>query len=89
LNIAQSVNHQASDYYNYNRSYLRLKNLELAYTLPASMAQAISVAKVRFLLSGQNLITWDNMKSNDFGPEGSYTTFPVYRVFNLGVNVSF
>ncbi|MCL6101225.1 MAG: SusC/RagA family TonB-linked outer membrane protein, partial [Bacteroidetes bacterium] len=89
LSLAQSVNHQASDYYNYNRSYLRLKNLELAYTLPASMAQAISVAKVRFLLSGQNLITWDNMKSNDFGPEGSYTTFPVYRVFNLGVNVSF
>ena len=89
LSLAQSVNHQASDYYNYNRSYLRLKNLELAYTLHASMAQAISVAKVRFLLSGQNLITWDNMKSNDFGPEGSYTTFPVYRVFNLGVNVSF
>ncbi|MCL4481325.1 MAG: SusC/RagA family TonB-linked outer membrane protein [Bacteroidetes bacterium] len=89
LSLAQSVNHQSSDYYNYNRSYLRLKNLELAYTLPASMAQAISVAKVRFLLSGQNLITWDNMKSNDFGPEGSYAEFPVYRVFNLGINVSF
>jgi len=89
LSLAQSVNHQSSDYYNYDRSYLRLKNLELAYTLPSSLSQVISVEKVRFLLSGQNLITWDNMKSNNFGPEGSYTAFPVYRVFNLGVNVVF
>jgi hypothetical protein len=83
------VNHQASDYYNYDKSFLRLRNLEVGYTLPTAMAQAISVAKVRFLLSGQNLITWDKMKSDDFGPEGSYAAFPAYRVFNLGVNVSF
>ena len=89
LSLAQSVNHQASDYYNYDKSFLRLRNLEVGYTLPTAMAQAISVAKVRFLLSGQNLITWDKMKSDDFGPEGSYAAFPVYRVFNLGVNVSF
>ena len=89
LSLAQSVNHQASDYYNYNRSYLRLKNLELAYTLPSSISDKLSLEKVRFLLSGQNLITWDHMKSDDFGPEGSYTAYPVYRVFNLGVNVTF
>jgi hypothetical protein len=89
LSLSQSVNHQANDYYNYDRSYLRLKNLELAYTLPSSVSDKWSMDKVRFLLSGQNLITWDNMKSDDFGPEGSYTAFPVYRVFNLGVNVTF
>jgi len=89
LSLAQTVNQQSSNYYNYDRSYLRLKNLQLAYTLPASIAKSISVARVRVLLSGQNLITWDKMKSKDFGPEGSYTTFPVYRVYNLGVNVSF
>ena len=89
LSLAQSVNHQASDFFNFDRSYLRLKNLELAYTLPSSMAKAVKLEKVRFLLSGQNLITWDKMKTNDFGPEGSYNGFPVYRVFNLGVNVVF
>ncbi len=89
LSLAQSVNHQASNFFNYDRSYVRLKNLELAYTLPSSLTQAIPVEKIRFLLSGQNLITWGNMKSKDFGPEGSYATFPVYRVFNLGVNVVF
>ena len=89
LSLAQSVNHQASDFISFNRSYLRLKNLELAYTLPASFSQAINFEKVRFLLSGQNLITWDKMKTKDFGPEGNYTAFPVYRVFNVGVNVVF
>lgn len=89
LSLKQSVSHQSSDYYSYDRSYLRLKNLEVAYTLPSAMAQAVKVEKVRVLLSGQNLITWDNMKSNDFGPEGSYLAFPVYRVFNLGINVTF
>ncbi|MCK9617762.1 MAG: SusC/RagA family TonB-linked outer membrane protein [Lentimicrobiaceae bacterium] len=89
LSLAKTVNHEASDYINYNRSYLRLKNIELSYTLPASLSKIITAEKVRFLLSGQNLITWDNMKSNDFGPEGSYAAFPVYRVFNIGVNVVF
>jgi TonB-linked SusC/RagA family outer membrane protein len=90
LSLAKSVNHEGSNYYLYNRSYLRLKNLELGYTLPAGLSKAISTEKIRFLLSGQNLITWDKMKSGDFGPEGGgYAAFPVYRVYNVGVNVIF
>ena len=90
LSLAKTVNHEASDYYNYNRAYLRLKNLELAYTLPSSLANAITAEKVRFVLSGQNLITWDKMKSDDFGPEGGgYSTFPVYKVYNVGISVTF
>ncbi len=90
LSLAKTVNHEASDFYNYNRSYLRLKNLELSYTLPPTIAEAISAEKVRVLFSGQNLITWDKMKSEDFGPEGGgYLSFPVYRVYNVGVNVVF
>ncbi|MDQ6477189.1 SusC/RagA family TonB-linked outer membrane protein [Dyadobacter sp. LHD-138] len=90
LSLAKTVNHEASDYYNYNRSYVRLKNLELGYTLPLHVSKVISAEKLRVLVSGQNLITWDKMKSKDFGPENSdYATFPVYRVFNIGVNVIF
>jgi hypothetical protein len=90
LSLAKTVNHEASDYYIYNRAYLRLKNLELAYTLPASLANAITAEKVRFVLSGQNLVTWDKMKSDDFGPEGGgYSAFPVYKVYNVGISVTF
>jgi TonB-linked SusC/RagA family outer membrane protein len=90
LSLVKSVNHEASDYYSYDRSYVRLKNLELGYTLPASLTRAARAEKVRFLLSGQNLLTWDKMKSDDFGPEGGgYSGFPVYRVYNLGVSLEF
>jgi len=90
LSTLKSVNHESNDFYNMDRSYLRLKNVELAYTLPASVSKAIAAEKIRFILSGQNLITWDNMKTKDFGPESSgYTSFPVYRAYNFGVNVIF
>ena len=90
LSLKKSISHEASDYYAYNRSYLRLKNVELGYTLPARVAKTISASKVRAILSGQNLLTWDKMKSNDFGPEaGSFDAIPVYRVYNIGVSVVF
>lgn len=90
LSLATTVNHQLSDYFNYDRSYLRLKNIELSYTLPQSMLKIISAERLRFILSGHNLITWDKMKTKDFGPEGGgFASFPVYRVFNAGVNVVF
>jgi hypothetical protein len=90
LSLARTVNHEASDYYLYDRSYVRLKNVELSYTLPLSLSKAIRADKVRVLVSGQNLITWDKMKSGDFGPEGDgYLAFPVYRVYNAGISVTF
>src|SRR3546814_635982 len=90
LSLEKTVNHEPSDFVNFDRSYLRLKNLELAYTLPLSTAIAISAEKIRGILSGQNLLTWDKLKTEDFGPAGEgYASFPVYRVYRWGVNVIF
>lgn len=90
LSRKTSTNFQASDFFLYNRSYIRLKNLELSYTLPDVVARKIAADKIRVLVSGQNLITWDHMKTKDFGPEGGgYLAIPVYRVYNVGLNVGF
>lgn len=90
LSLTKSVNHELNDYFNYNRSYIRLKNIELSYTLPAAVARKISADRIRVLISGQNLVTWSRMKSDDFGPEGNgYGAFPVYKVYNVGVSVGF
>lgn len=90
LSLQKTVNHEANDFFNYNRSYLRLKNVELSYVLPTSVARHIAADKIRVLVSGQNLFTWHHMKSGDFGPEGDgYTSFPVYKVYNIGVSVGF
>ena len=90
LAVAKSTSQESSDFVLYNRSYLRLKNVELSYNLPARLTRLISADQVTFLVSGQNLITWDKMKSKDFGPEGgAYGEFPVYRVYNVGLSVTF
>lgn len=89
LSTRQSSNHQPSDFFAYNRRYLRLRNLELAYNFPSPVSKLIAANNIRLVLSGQNLITWDKMKSSDFGPEGNYLTIPVYRVYNIGLSVTF
>lgn len=90
LTLTKSASQQASDFFYFDRSYLRLKNVELSYTIGTKAAKAIGAAKVRIILSGQNLLTWDTMKTTDFGPEGGgYLDIPVYRVYNLGLSLDF
>lgn len=84
-----NVNKESSDFFLVDRSYIRLRNLELGYTLPGSVARAISASKIRFTLAGHNLLTWDRLKTKDYGPEGTYSTVPVARVYNIGLNVQF
>ena len=88
LSTEKSVNQENSDFVNFNKSYLRLRNLELGYTIKRGTTKKIGFDQIRIVLSGQNLFTWDKMKTNDFGPEGAgYLSFPVYRVYSFGVNL--
>lgn len=89
LSLSESVNHEPSDFFLYDRSYLRLKNIEFSYELPSNILNAVSAKNIRLIFSGQNLFTWDNMKTDDFGPEGVYSSFPVYKVYNVGISLSF
>lgn len=79
-----------NDFYIQDCSYLRLKNLELGYTLPLRISQKIKSSKVRFYVNGLNLYTWDNMISDNFDPEvtGNYS-YPMVKIVNFGVNVVF
>ena len=95
LSTRGTTSQQLSDFSVYDRSYLRLKTAELSYSLPDVIVNRLGVKKIRFLISGQNLVTWDKMKSKDFGPEGyaynsnGYFFFPAFRVFNAGLRLIF
>ncbi|MBN3581275.1 TonB-dependent receptor [Algoriphagus aestuarii] len=70
--------------------YLRLKNLEIGYNIPATLTEKIGVRNARIYVNGLNLITWDKLKV--FDPEtnsasGQY--YPQARVINTGISVSF
>ncbi|WP_339697786.1 TonB-dependent receptor [Algoriphagus aquimarinus] len=70
--------------------YLRLKNLEIGYNIPARFTEKIGVKNARFYVNGLNLITWS--KTNVYDPESDASTgqyYPQARVLNTGLSVSF
>ena len=70
--------------------FVRLKTIELGYTLPKDVISKIGLQQTRLYVSGSNLFTVDNIDL--FDPETtseSGSTYPLTKVFNLGINVSF
>lgn len=76
------------DYNLVNVKYLRLKTLNIGYTIPEKYLQAL---KLKVFLSGYNLLTFSNLNKYQMDPEapdgGCY--YPQQRVFTVGLNVSF
>jgi TonB-linked SusC/RagA family outer membrane protein len=90
LSMSPSTNHVNNDYFLANRSYLRLRNVELAYKFPINISSKSSSESIRIAFSVQNLFTIDNMRSKYIDPEiGRMNTFQPYRVYNIGLNLNF
>ena len=82
-----------SDYYVEDLSYMRMKNLELGYTLPKSLVGKIGISGVRVFVSAQNLFTLTRYKGFDPERAGVNATniydYPLVRTFTAGLNVTF
>jgi len=78
-----------TDYSYHNTSYARLKNLQLSYTIPTRLVEAIKVTNARVYVSGQNLFLIHS-GTDIMDPElGSMNSYPIMKVFSIGANVSF
>lgn len=85
-------NNRISDRWVENGSYLRLKNITLAYNLPDSWLKRISFENARILVSCENVATITGYKGLDpeVGIDGiDYSSFPPSRIFNVGFSVNF
>ena len=82
-------NYRASSYWMRDGRYLRLKNLDLGYTLPKKWVNRAHLNDVRIFLQGANLLTWSKFKLWD--PEmGSSNgeAYPITKSFTLGLQVN-
>ena len=73
-------------------SFLRLKSLELGYTLPKKVTKLLSIENMRIYANGNNLFSIDNIKICDPEvPDGVAGTnfYPQQRIVTVGVNVTF
>lgn len=90
LSKSETASHKPNNYYFQDKSFARLKNVEIGYTLPQSVAKKIYCRNVRIYASGINLLTFDKMKSDDLDVEmSSMNAFPTYRYVNVGLNIMF
>lgn len=90
LSLAESSSERSNDFFIENRSFLRLKNVEIGYRLPTDLVSKIKAKEVRLYINGLNIFTWDKMKVKDYDPEVSNSiSYPVYRIFNAGFNITF
>jgi TonB-linked SusC/RagA family outer membrane protein len=75
-----------------NGSYIRLKNLQLGYTLPVEFLRKVKVQKIRLYVSGQDIWTRTKAWYKYFDPESpnnvSYA-YPFYSTYAFGLNVTF
>lgn len=87
-----STNYIKSDYWIKSGSYIRLRSVELGFTLPENISGKINASSIRFYVNGLNLLTWDKLPHEDFDPELSgYSTigYPISKAYNFGVSVRF
>ncbi|MEH6658993.1 TonB-dependent receptor [Leeuwenhoekiella marinoflava] len=91
---------RGSDMYLYDGAYARLKNLQLGYTIPQANTQAMGLNKVRFYLSGSNLLTlaktdWLDPELSEFdsnlnnGGANSARAYPTLVYYGLGLDITF
>lgn len=90
ISTSQTVSHTENDFFIQNRSFLRLKNIELGYTLPERFLSKVGVKALRVYVSGQNLFVWDNLRITHIDPEqnNSYG-YPITKNVTLGLNINF
>ena len=86
-----SPNSEDSDFWVKDASYLRLKNVEIGYTLSVPKLAKIGVKSLRFYVSGNNLLTFTSLKNTD--PENPTknvgAVYPQMKVYNVGLNLRF
>lgn len=82
-----NVNYLASNFWWHNDPYIRLKSLELGYTLPATVTRKIA-KDIRVFVNGFNMLTWSKVSYID--PEHATSTdYPIMKNFNAGLSATF
>ncbi|MDD4199106.1 MAG: TonB-dependent receptor [Paludibacter sp.] len=89
-------NIKVSDRFLQNAAYIRLKNVQVSFTLPKTAALSKHIQKARFYVTGENLLTLTKLRIYD--PEaigsaisayGPGKTYPMYRIFAAGLEITF
>jgi hypothetical protein len=80
-----------SDYWLFSTDFLRVKNLQLGYNLPAQIIGKAGIQRLRVFYTGENLLTFHKLPLN-IDPEGrseGLSNYPIPRTHAIGINLTF
>lgn len=87
LESSDKRNQLASDFWVADKNYLKIRNIQLGYTLPQAWTRAAFIDRIRIYGSLENFFTFTQWKGYD--PEVSGVTYPTLKEVVFGINVSF
>jgi TonB-linked SusC/RagA family outer membrane protein len=90
LSMSAGVSQKANNVFIMDRSFLRLKNLEIGYNIPKDFMKYLSLESARIYVNGSNLWTWDKLPVSTIDPEQSGAlSYGLTRTINFGLNLVF
>ena len=89
--LSSDGRHQASSYYLYNTSFLKLKSLQVGYSLPKQWLEPARISNMRVFISCENLLTIKHKDFRGVDPElgGSINVYPIPQMFAGGLSLTF
>lgn len=83
-------NYVSSSYWIKSGAYLRLKNVQIGYTLPSNILTELGISRLRLVLTGENLLTFTSLP-NSIDPEAPNDNryYPQVKTYTFGVNIDF
>lgn len=82
-------NQRQNSFFLKNGAFMRLKNIELSYTLPTKWIEKVGMSDCRLYVNGNNLITWDHLDDLCDPESNGSNRYPIMKTVNFGVNIKF
>jgi TonB-dependent starch-binding outer membrane protein SusC len=80
---------QRNTYFYRSMDYIRLKNLEIGYNLPSSVAGSLGLERMRVYANGFNLLTFSDFPMDPEASSASGSYYPQKRIVNFGLSIAF
>jgi TonB-linked SusC/RagA family outer membrane protein len=85
-------NERESTYWLYKRNYLRMKNIQIGYTIPNRILEKVKVTNLRIYFTGENLLTltkWPGVDpEKNPGTTRRINPYPLLKSYALGINLT-
>jgi len=87
LSLSNLNNYQTSSYWIRNGDFVKLRSLEMGYTIPEDLSSRLKMNKIRMFLRGVNLLSLSQWSYSD--PEFTQIGYPPVRTYYFGLNLNF